>query len=152
NIVKKEVHIVDGVKKKLAVHRKGATRAFPKGTLPSSSPFYHTGHPVIVPGSIGTNSYILLGTQKGLENSFGSSCHGAGRVMSRHRAIKEAAGRSISTELYDIGIIARAVSKKTLVEEMPDAYKDIDKIVDVMQGTGITQKIARLTPMGAIKG
>jgi tRNA-splicing ligase RtcB (3'-phosphate/5'-hydroxy nucleic acid ligase) len=107
---------------------------------------------VIVPGSIGTDSYILLGTQKGLESSFSSSCHGAGRVLSRHKAIKNAAGRSISSELQDIGIIARAVSKKTLVEEMPEAYKNIDKIVDVMQGTGITEKIARLSPLGAIKG
>jgi tRNA-splicing ligase RtcB (3'-phosphate/5'-hydroxy nucleic acid ligase) len=152
NIVKKETHIVDGKKMRLAVHRKGATRAFPKGALPKDSPFYNTGHPVIVPGSIGTDSYILAGTQKGLENTFGSSCHGAGRVMSRHQAIKQAKGRSISRELEDIGIIARAVSNKTLIEEMPDAYKDIDKIVNVMHGAGIAMKIARLSPLGAIKG
>jgi len=152
NIVKKEVHFVDGGKKILAVHRKGATRAFPKGLLPKDSPYHHTGHPVIVPGSMGTDSFVLVGTQKGLDEAFGSSCHGAGRVLSRHKAIKQAKGRSIANELEDIGIIARAASKRTLVEEMPEAYKDIDRIVDVMQGSGLTMKIAKLSPMGAIKG
>lgn len=152
NIVKFEEHVVDGKKMTLAVHRKGATRAFPPGH-PETPPLYRqTGQPVIIPGDMGTHSYILAGTEKGMAETFGSTCHGAGRVMSRAAAVKACRGRVIERELEDIGIIARYTGRDALKEEVPEAYKDIDQVVDVVHNAGIAKRVARLKPVGVIKG
>jgi len=152
NIAKKEEHLVDGMKKTLCVHRKGATRAFPAGhpALPPS--YIETGQPVLIPGDMGTSSYVMVGTQKAMDETFGSSCHGAGRVLSRHAATKKARGRSIYREMRALGIAVRAHGRSTLAEEMPEAYKDINDVVDVMHEAGITRKVVKLRPLGVIKG
>jgi len=111
-----------------------------------------TGQPVLIPGDMGRYSYILVGTEKALEETFGSTCHGAGRVMSRHQAIKAAKGRAILKELKDQGIIVRSAGRATIVEEMSDAYKDVTDVVEVVHNAGISQKVAKLMPMGVIKG
>jgi tRNA-splicing ligase RtcB len=152
NIAKIEEHLVDGKKKKLIVHRKGSTRAFPPGHPELPAAYRELGQPVLVPGDMGRASYVLLGTDKAMNETFGSTCHGAGRVMSRHQAIKRAKGRAIWRELEDKGIIARASGRKTLAEEMPEAYKDITEVIDVICSAGISHKVARLRPMGVIKG
>jgi tRNA-splicing ligase RtcB len=152
NIAKIEDHMVDGQKKKLVVHRKGATRAFPPGH-PELPPIYRQlGQPVLIPGDMGRASFILLGTEKAMEDTFGSTCHGAGRVMSRHQAIRAAKGRAIWRELEDKGILVRAAGRGTLAEEMSDAYKDISRVVDVVHRAGISKKVARLRPLGVVKG
>jgi tRNA-splicing ligase RtcB len=152
NIAKIEDHIVDGLKKKLVVHRKGATRAFPPGH-PELPPIYRQlGQPVLIPGDMGRASFVLLGTEKAMEDTFGSTCHGAGRVMSRHQAIRAAKGRAIWRELEDKGIIVRSAGRGTLAEEMSDAYKDISHVVDVVHRAGISRKVARLRPLGVVKG
>jgi tRNA-splicing ligase RtcB len=152
NIAKIEDHMVAGKKKKLIVHRKGATRAFPPGH-PELPPIYRQlGQPVLIPGDMGRASFILLGTEKAMEDTFGSTCHGAGRVMSRHQAIRAAKGRAIWRELEDKGIIVRSAGRGTLAEEMSDAYKDISNVVDVVHRAGISRKVARLRPLGVVKG
>jgi tRNA-splicing ligase RtcB len=152
NIAKIEEHNVNGRKMKLIVHRKGATRAFPPGH-PELPDFYRPlGQPVLIPGDMGRASYVLLGTEKAMEETFGSTCHGAGRIMSRHQAIKRAKGRAIWREMEDKGIIVRSAGRETLAEEMPDAYKDISHVVDVVQNAGLSKKVARLRPIGVIKG
>lgn len=152
NIAKVEEHIVEGRKKKLIVHRKGATRAFPP-MHPELPPIYRElGQPVLIPGDMGRASYVLLGTEKAMEETFGSACHGAGRIMSRHQAIKTAKGRSIWRELEDKGIIVMAAGRETLAEEMSEAYKDVSSVVDVVHRAGIARKVARLRPMGVVKG
>ena len=152
NMAKMETHEVQGEKKRLCVHRKGATRAFPPGHPEIPSDYQKVGQPVLIPGDMGRCSYVLAGTQRGYEETFGSACHGAGRVMSRHQAIKAAKGRAIARELEDRGIIVRGASKATLVEEMPDAYKDVNDVVNVVHGAGISKKVVRLKPIGVIKG
>jgi len=152
NIAKVEDHIVDGKKKKLIVHRKGATRAFPPGHPELSEAYKKTGQPVLIPGDMGRASYVLLGTEKAMLETFGSTCHGAGRVMSRHQAIKKAKGRAIWREMEAKGIIVRSAGRATLAEEMSEAYKDVSKVVDVVHKAGISKKVARLRPMGVIKG
>lgn len=152
NMAKMETHDVGGVKKKLCVHRKGATRAFPPGH-PEVPPVYQpVGQPVLIPGDMGRYSYVLVGTEQGFAETFGSACHGAGRLMSRHQAKKAAKGRSIVRELEDRGIAVRGASRATLVEEIPDAYKDVNDVVNVVHGAGIAKKVARLKPIGVIKG
>jgi tRNA-splicing ligase RtcB len=153
NIAKFEEHAVGrGVSKQVCVHRKGATRAFPPGH-PEIPPAYQAiGQPVIIPGSMGTASWVLVGQRGSMERSFGTTCHGAGRVMSRTAAVKLAAGRRIDRELDAIGIIARARGHKGLAEEQPAAYKDVDHVVDVVDKVGISKKVARLRPVGVIKG
>jgi tRNA-splicing ligase RtcB len=152
NIAKIEEHIVDGEKRKLVVHRKGATRAFPPGH-PELPEIYKTlGQPVLIPGDMGRASFVLLGTEKAMKETFGSTCHGAGRVMSRHQAIRQAKGRSIKREMEDRGIIVRATGRGTLAEEMSEAYKDVSNVVDVVHNAGISLKVARLRPLGVIKG
>lgn len=152
NIGKFETHKIDGVDKRLFIHRKGATRAFPEGhsVLPKGLKPY--GQPAIVPGDMGRASYLLVGTEQGYSETFGTVCHGAGRVMSRTQAIKRGAGRSIEQELKKKGIIVRSAGRETLAEEMPEAYKDIDEVVDVLYNAGIAKKIARMKPLGVIKG
>ncbi|KAF0144718.1 MAG: tRNA-splicing ligase RtcB [Nitrospirae bacterium] len=152
NIAKVEEHIVDGKRKRLIVHRKGATRAFPPGHPELPEVYKNTGQPVLIPGDMGRASFVLLGTEKAMAETFGSTCHGAGRVMSRHQAIKKAKGRAIWREMEDKGIIVRSAGRETLAEEMSEAYKDISSVVDVVHRAGISKKVARLRPMGVIKG
>ena len=152
NIAKIEEHTVNGKKVKVVVHRKGATRAFPPDH-PELPPVYKPlGQPVLIPGDMGRASFVLLGTEKAMIETFGSTCHGAGRVMSRHQAIKRAKGRSIRNELETRGIIVRSAGRETLAEEMSDAYKDISNVVEVVHKAGISRKVARLRPLGVIKG
>jgi tRNA-splicing ligase RtcB len=139
NIAKEEEHQVDGVKRTLLVHRKGATRAFP-------------GQPVIVPGDMGRYSFVLVGTETAMRETFGSTCHGAGRVMSRTAAVKAARGRRIGDELRERGVVARAGGHQSLAEEMPEAYKDVKDVVEVVHRFGISSRVARLRPLGVIKG
>ena len=152
NIAKFEQHEVDGKKMKLCVHRKGATRAFPAGHPGVPEDYRDVGQPVLVPGSMGTASYVLVGTQKAMELTFGSTCHGAGRVMSRRKASKRIQGSELRRELEEQGIIIRAGSMSGLAEEAPAAYKDVSRVVEVVQGAGIARKVARLRPMAVIKG
>lgn len=152
NIAKFEDFPIDGKQMRLCVHRKGATRAFPPGH-PQVPPQYRSvGQPVLIPGDMGTGSYILTGTQKAYEETFGSTCHGAGRVMSRGRAVKAARGRAIKKEMAARGVIVISTGKATLAEEIPEAYKNIDEVVDVAHNAGISKKVARLKPIGCIKG
>ena len=152
NVAKIEEHIVDGKKKKLVVHRKGATRAFPPGHPELPEIYRHIGQPVLIPGDMGRASYVLLGTEKAMEETFGSTCHGAGRLMSRHQAMKKAKGRAIWREMEDKGIMVRSAGRGTLAEEMSEAYKDIADVVEVVQRAGISKKVARLRPLGVVKG
>ncbi len=152
NIAKVEEHIVNGRKMKLAVHRKGSTRAFPPGHAELPSAYRNIGQPVLIPGDMGRASFVLLGTEKAMNETFGSTCHGAGRMMSRHQAIRQAKGRAIWRELADKGIIVKSSGRETLAEEMPEAYKDISDVVNVVHNAGISKKVARLRPIGVIKG
>lgn len=152
NIAKFEEHEVDGQRMKLCVHRKGATRAFGPGYVGLPAEYRDVGQPVLVPGSMGTASYVLVGTQKALELTFGSTCHGAGRTMSRSKARKQVHGTELKQELERRGIIVRAGSNKGLAEEAPLAYKDVDRVVEAVHGLGIARKVARLRPLGVIKG
>lgn len=153
NIAKLEEHAVGGSKpKKVWVHRKGATRAFPAGHPEVPSQYRQVGQPVIIPGDMGRASWVLVGQPGSMEKSFGTTCHGAGRCMSRTAAVKHAQGRRIDKELEARGVIARARSWKGLAEEQPDAYKDVDMVVEVVHKAGISRKVARLRPIGVIKG
>jgi tRNA-splicing ligase RtcB (3'-phosphate/5'-hydroxy nucleic acid ligase) len=152
NMAKMETHEVDGQEERLCIHRKGATRAFPPGHPEIPKKYHSIGQPVLIPGDMGRCSYVLVGTNKGYRETFGSACHGAGRLMSRHQAKKVAKGRAIHRELEDIGILVKGASKATLVEEIPDAYKDVNDVVNVVHGAGIGMKVVRLKPMGVIKG
>jgi tRNA-splicing ligase RtcB len=152
NIAKVEEHEINGKKKKVIVHRKGATRAFPPGHPELPEDYKTIGQPVLIPGDMGRASFVLLGTEKAMQETFGSTCHGAGRVMSRHQAMRQAKGRAIWREMEDRGIIVRAAGRGTLAEEMSEAYKDISRVVDVVHNAGISKKVARLRPMGVIKG
>ncbi|HOI30540.1 MAG TPA: RtcB family protein [Melioribacteraceae bacterium] len=152
NIAKIEEHIIDGVKKKVCVHRKGATRAFPPGSIFIPDKYRDTGQPVLIPGDMGRYSFISVGTPRAMEETFGSSCHGAGRVQSRNQALKEAKGKNLIDELTSKGIVIRAKGYKTIAEEMPHAYKDVFDVVDVMHNAGISTKVAKLKPIGVIKG
>ncbi len=152
NIAKKEIHEINGEKRVVCVHRKGATRSFPKGHSSLVSAYRHVGQPVIVPGDMGTASYVLVGTEKAMHETFGSTCHGAGRILSRKAAKKASKGRAIRRELEDKGILVRTAGKRTLAEEMPDAYKDIAEVTDVVHNTGISIKVAKLRPVLVVKG
>jgi tRNA-splicing ligase RtcB (3'-phosphate/5'-hydroxy nucleic acid ligase) len=152
NIAKIEQHNVGGKSRRVCVHRKGATRAFAPGHAQLPDDYRETGQPVLIPGDMGRCSYVLTGTQRAMEETFGSTCHGAGRMMSRHQAIKAARGRSIARELQGQGIIVRAAARGTMEEEMPEAYKDVNMVVDVVDAAGVGRKVARLRPMGVIKG
>jgi tRNA-splicing ligase RtcB len=152
NIAKIEEHVVDGQKLKLCVHRKGATRAFGPGH-PAVTPAYRqVGQPVLVPGDMGTASYVLVGTADAMEESFGTCCHGAGRTMSRAAAKRKIHGATLRQELEAQGIRVRAGSMAGLAEEAPQAYKDIDAVVEVVHGAGLARKVARLRPLAVMKG
>jgi tRNA-splicing ligase RtcB len=152
NVAKIEEHVVDGVSRRLCVHRKGATRAFGPGRPELSPQHRKTGQPVIVPGDMGTASYLLVGTERAMQETWGSTCHGAGRLMSRQAAIRAGRDRSIAQELAAKGIYARAASRRVLAEEMPEAYKDVDEVVRTCDGAGISRLVARLRPIGVMKG
>lgn len=152
NIAKMETHLVDGKKINCCVHRKGATRAFGPGHRELPEIYRHIGQPVLIPGDMGRASFVLVGTDEAMQQTFGSTCHGAGRIMSRNQAKKVAKGRSIKQELEDDGIFVMASSMATMSEEMPEAYKDVSDVVDAVVGAGISKKIARLKPLGGIKG
>ncbi|MDR4504480.1 MAG: RtcB family protein [Candidatus Scalindua sp.] len=152
NIARIEDHIVDGRKKPLCVHRKGATRAFPPHHAQTPDAYKEVGQPVLIPGDMGRCSYVLVGTEKAYTTTFGSTCHGAGRVMSRGKAKKLASSRNISRELKEKGILVRADSRATMDEEIPEAYKDVTEVVDVVEHAGISKKIAQLKPLCVIKG
>jgi tRNA-splicing ligase RtcB len=152
NIAKMEPYDVDGQRKLLCVHRKGATRAFPPGHPEIPERYRAIGQPVLVPGDMGRASYVLVGQPGSMLHTFGSSCHGAGRRMSRTAAVKAARGRSIAKELLSRGVVARARSREGLDEEQPDAYKDVSHVVGVLHAAGISKMVARLRPIGVIKG
>ncbi len=152
NIAKIETHKIDDQEKEVCVHRKGATRAFAPGNNQIPTKYKHIGQPVLIPGDMGRYSFVAVGTEKAMEETFGSSCHGAGRNLSRHKAMKIAKGRNLLDELKEKGIVIQAKGFKTIAEEMPEAYKDVANVVDVMHKAGITKKIAKLRPIGVIKG
>ncbi|MBP6473113.1 MAG: RtcB family protein [Chloroflexi bacterium] len=152
NMAKIEEHEVDGRKRKLCVHRKGATRAFGPGSAVLPDAYRDIGQPVLVPGSMGTASWVLVGTEKSMAQSFGSTCHGAGRTMSRSQAKRTIRGDELREELEAEGIHVRAGSLPGLAEEAPSAYKDVDKVIEVVHGAGIARKVARIVPVAVVKG
>jgi len=152
NIAKIETHKVDGKPRQVCVHRKGATRAFGPGSQDLPVEYRDIGQPVLIPGDMGTESYLCIGTDKAMLETFGSSCHGAGRVLSRTQAKKRSQGRNLYAELANAGIFVMAEGKSTMAEEMPDAYKNVTEVVNTMHAAGITRKVARFTPMGVVKG
>jgi tRNA-splicing ligase RtcB len=152
NIAKIESFNIAGVVRKLCVHRKGATRSYPAGHESIPARYRSVGQPVLIPGDMGAGSYVLVGQEKAMTETFGSACHGAGRVMSRTQAIKSSRGRSISRELADQGVLVMAGSKGTLSEEMPEAYKNLNDVVQVVHEAGIARKVARLKSIACIKG
>jgi len=152
NIAKIEKHLIDGKEKTVCVHRKGATRAFPPGHPEVPPAYRETGQPVLIPGDMGRYSFVLVGTQKALEETFGSTCHGAGRELSRAAAIKAAKGRRVVQEMAAKGIIVRGAGRDTIDEEISEAYKDVENVVNVTHGAGISKKVAKLKPLGVIKG
>ncbi|MFH0988885.1 MAG: RtcB family protein [bacterium] len=152
NIAKEEEHQVDGRQQRVLVHRKGATRAFPKNRPEIPEEYRSIGQPVLIPGSMGTCSYVLVGTELAMKETFGSTCHGAGRSKSRHAAKKEISAEVLIEELKKKGIHIRGASKSGLTEENPNAYKNVDQVVEVVHQSGIARKVARMIPIGVIKG
>ncbi len=152
NIAKFEDHEWAGQKRRLCVHRKGATRAFPPHHPQVPSDFQEIGQPVLIPGDMGRYSYVLLGTAQAMAETFGSTCHGAGRVMSRQAAKKAAKGRAVIRELEDRGIYVQGAGLGTIVEEISEAYKDVAQVVEIVHQAGISKKVAMLRPMGVLKG
>jgi len=151
NIIKKEKYIIDGKETEVAVHRKGATRAFPPGHLEIPGQYRQVGQPVLIPGSMGTASYVLHGT-KDAEEAFYSTNHGAGRTMSRHAATRMLSGQEVVKRLEAKGIIVKCYSWRGIAEEAPEAYKNIDEIVEVVHQAGLSKKVAKLVPLAVIKG
>ncbi|HPK87833.1 MAG TPA: RtcB family protein, partial [Atribacterota bacterium] len=152
NIAKIEEHQFEDAKVKLCVHRKGATRAFPPRHPDLPPQYQEIGQPVLIPGDMGSQSFVLVGQEKAMVETFGSTCHGAGRVLSRGAAIREVKNRNITEELRARGIIVKARTRKTLAEEVSEAYKDVSEVVNVVDQSGISIKVARLRPLGVIKG
>lgn len=152
NIAKWETHVVDGAPRRVCVHRKGATRAFGPGHPEVPERYRAIGQPVLVPGDMGRYSYVLCGTERAMQETFGSSCHGAGRRMSRAQAKKSARGRPIFQELAAKGIHVRSDSAATVAEEIPEAYKDVADVIEVMHGAGIARVVAKLVPLAVVKG
>jgi tRNA-splicing ligase RtcB len=152
NIAKMETHTVAGRERQLCVHRKGATRAFPPGHPETPELYRQVGQPVLIPGDMGRCSYVLVGTPGAFTETYGSTCHGAGRLLSRHAAKKAARGRNIEAELAAQGILVRAASRATVAEELPEAYKDVSEVVGIVQQAGIGKIVARLKPLAVVKG
>lgn len=151
NIIKKEKYIIDGKETEVAVHRKGATRAFPSGHPEIPKRYREVGQPVLIPGSMGTASYVLVGTKEG-EEAFYSTNHGAGRTMSRHAAVRKISGQEVIKSLESKGIIIKCWSLRGIAEEAPMAYKNIDEVVEVVHNAGLSKKVAKLVPLAVIKG
>ncbi len=152
NLAKFEDHLVDGKSMRVCIHRKGATRAFGPNLLPKESPYYTIGQPVIIPGDMGRASYILVGTRESENEAFSSTCHGAGRVMSRSEAKRKIGVEQLKKELAEKGVVVEAGHLSLLVEEAPEAYKDVSRVVDVCDGAGLSRKVAKLKPLGVLKG
>jgi tRNA-splicing ligase RtcB len=152
NVAKMEEHVLDGKHMNVCVHRKGATRAFGPGSRDLPPDLTSFGQPVIIPGSMGTSSFVLHGTQVAMDRTFGSTCHGAGRIMSRTQAKKNLSGREITANLLKEGIIVRSHSENAIADEAPDVYKPSDEVVNVVHEVGISRLVARLSPLGVIKG
>jgi tRNA-splicing ligase RtcB len=152
NIAKIEEHEVEGKKQRLCVHRKGATRAFPAGHPGVPEQYASVGQPILIPGDMGRVSYILVGTERAMQETFGSTCHGAGRMQSRAAAKKSLTGREVLSALEARGISVRAGSLSGLAEEAPQAYKDVNDVVEVAHGAGISKKVARTRPIAVVKG
>ena len=152
NIAKRETHEVEGKECEVLVHRKGATRAFPAGSPFIPDAYRDVGQPVLIPGSMGTASYVLVGTERAMEETFGSVCHGAGRRMSRTAAKRGRDARAVEKQLAEQGIIVKSETRDGITEEVPEAYKDIDAVIEVVHNAGIAKKVARLRPIGVIKG
>src|SRR5213080_701563 len=152
NVAKVESHLIDGETKKVIVHRKGATRSFPPGHRDIPAEYRDVGQPVLIPGSMGTSSWVLIGTPRAMELSFGTTAHGAGRFMSRSGAKRKWFGGDLKKSLESQGIVIRAASMEVLAEEAPGAYKDVDRVVEVSHQLGIGQKVVRMTPIGVAKG
>ena len=147
-----EKHTVDGEERELFIHRKGATRAFPAGHPEIPEKYQKIGQPVLIPGDMGTASYVLVGNPGAMAETWGTTCHGAGRVLSRRKAIALTKGRSIQKDLEAQGIYVRAEGRRTLQEEIPEAYKDVDEVVRVVDKAGLSRRVARLRPIGVVKG
>ena len=152
NIAKFETHTVGGRERTVCVHRKGATRAFPPGHAEVPEVYRSVGQPVLIPGDMGRCSYVLVGAAASMERTFGSTCHGAGRLLSRTAARKRGRGRDLVREMAERGVVVMATGRATVAEEMPEAYKDVTTVVDVMAAAGISHKVARLRPVGVVKG
>ncbi len=152
NIAKRETHTVDGRRRTVLVHRKGATRSFPAGAPDVPEPYRELGQPVLIPGSMGTASYVLVGNPTAMEQTFGTVCHGAGRALSRTAAKKGRDAREETRRLEEQGIIVRAETRDGILEEIPEAYKDIDAVIEVVHNAGLARRVARLRPIGVIKG
>jgi tRNA-splicing ligase RtcB len=152
NIAKLETHMVEGRQRRLCVHRKGATRAFGPGHPEVSARYRELGQPVLIPGDMGRRSYVLIGAERAMQETFGSACHGAGRVMSRHAAIKASQGRRLIQEMKAKGVTVMASGRQTIAEEMPEAYKDVSQVVEAVHEAGLATKVVRLRPIGVIKG
>ena len=152
NIAKLEEHEIDGERRKVYVHRKGATRAFPQGHPDVPFPYRGVGQPVLIPGDMGTASYVLVGTEQAMRETFGSTAHGSGRHMSRTAALKHFWGEDVKRKLESKGIVVRAAQMSVIAEECPEAYKDIDRVCEVSHKAGIARLVARLVPMGVAKG
>lgn len=151
NIIKREKYVIEGKEVEVAVHRKGATRAFPPGHKEIPEKYREIGQPVIIPGSMGTASYILVGTKEA-EEAFYSTCHGSGRTMSRHAAIKSLSGEEIIRDLKKKGIVVKCYSLRGIAEEAPQAYKNVDEVVEVVHNANLSKKVAKLIPLAVIKG
>jgi tRNA-splicing ligase RtcB (3'-phosphate/5'-hydroxy nucleic acid ligase) len=152
NMAKAEEHAVAEGRKKVLVHRKGATRAFPPGREEVPATYREFGQPVLVPGDMGTASYVLAGLPSSMDRSFGSSCHGAGRRLSRHAAVRQFRFEEVTRRLREQGILVRSASREGVTEEAPGAYKDVEEVVRVAEGAGLTRRVARLVPIGVVKG
>ncbi len=151
NIIKKEKYVINGKETEVIVHRKGATRAFPPGHPEVPEKYREVGQPVLIPGSMGTASYVLVGTREG-EEAFFSTCHGAGRTMSRHAARRRTSGHEVVRNLESKGIIIKCWSMRGIAEEAPMAYKDVDSVVEVVHRASLSKKVVKLVPLAVIKG
>ncbi len=152
NIAKRERHAVNDSPREVVVHRKGATRSFPAGSPELPAAYLNAGQPVLIPGSMGTASYVLVGTDRAMQETFGTVCHGAGRAMSRTAAKRGRDARVETKKLEELGVILRAETRDGILEEIPEAYKDIDAVIDVVHNAGLARRVARLKPVGVIKG
>ncbi|MCI4323502.1 MAG: RtcB family protein [Thermoplasmata archaeon] len=152
NMAKEETHRVEGSEVRVLVHRKGATRAFPAGHAEVASIYRAVGQPVLIPGDMGTASYVLAGLPTSMERSFGSSCHGAGRVLSRHAAERQFRFGDVVQALHEKGIMIKSATREGVTQEAPGAYKDVEEVVRVAEGAGLTRRVARLRPLGVVKG